>query len=85
MSRRCQAPGCDREVGPTVSTCSARCRQRLKRARDAERLEAERAALSEEDRAAIRRVLEEDGHGCPWDVPTPEQVRQHVLTTARWT
>lgn len=55
-------------------TCSPTCRQRLRRGT---------YVITEEDRAAIDRVLERDGCGHPRRDPlTPEEVRAHVLATA---
>lgn len=39
--------------------------------------------MTEEDRAAIRRVLDREGCGHPRETPlTPDEVRAHVLLTA---
>lgn len=57
--------------------CSATCRKRKQRGT---------YVVTEEDRAAIRRVLERMGHGHPMERPlTEEQVREHVLRTAERT
>lgn len=60
--------------------CGSTCRQRRHRERD-------RAyVVTEEDRAAMRRVLERDGHGHPLErPPTQDEVRAHVLLTAERT
>lgn len=54
--------------------CGSTCRQRRHRERD-------RAyVVTEEDRAAMRRVLERDGHGHPrGERLDAEDVRQHLL------
>ena len=80
-SRTC--PGCGRSLegrAPQVRTCSSRCRQRVHR--DPSLLEDADYVVTDEDRAAIRRVLERDGHGHPGPVLTVEQVRAHVAATA---
>lgn len=55
-------------------TCSARCRQRQRRRGS--------YVVTDEDRAAIERVFARAAHELP-PVPTPEQVRAHVLATAQ--
>lgn len=80
-SRRC--PACGRSLvdrDPQVRTCSARCRQRVHR--DPSLLEDADYVVTDEDRAAIRRVLEREGCGHPGPVVTPELVRAHVAATA---
>ena len=71
-------PGCHGSFVPTRAdqqVCSTRCRQRKHRGT---------YVLTDEDRAAIRRVLERDGHGHPRRDPlTPDEVAAHVLATAR--
>lgn len=71
-------PACQKPYTPTRShqqVCSVACRQRKKRGT---------CVLTDEDRAAIRRVLERDGHGHPRRDPlTPDDVAAHVLATAR--
>lgn len=55
-------------------TCGATCRQRLRRGT---------YVVTEEDRAAIDRVMARLGHGHPRRDPlTPEEIRAHVAATA---
>jgi hypothetical protein len=57
--------------------CRSTCRQRKRRGT---------YMVTEEDRAAIRRVLERDGCGHPrTEQLTPDEVREHVLRTAERT
>lgn len=63
------------EGRPHARTCSARCRQRLRRRGT--------YVVTDEDRAAIDRVFARAAHELPPEL-TPEQVRAHILTTARW-
>ena len=69
--------------GRNAKTCSAKCRKRLSRnpyiADDADYV------VTDEDRAAIRRVLEADDYGCPFPPLTPEQVRAHIAANATHT
>ncbi len=55
-------------------TCSARCRKARSRGAG--------YVVTDEDRAAIDRVWAR--HPCPLPELTPEQVRAHVLATARY-
>ena len=55
-------------------TCSARCRQRQRRRGS--------YVVTDEDRAAIERVFARAAHELPPPL-TEEQIRAHVLATAR--
>lgn len=60
-------------------TCSATCRKRRSRRVGV-------YVVTEEDRAAMRRVLERDGCGHPLDRRlSPDEVRRHVELTAERT
>lgn len=61
------------EARPHARTCSAKCRQRLRRHGTYE--------VTDEDRAAIDRVFARAAGELP-PMPTPEQVRAHILATA---
>lgn len=70
-------PGCGGPLTGKQRACSARCRKRLERQRDADYV------VTDEDRAAIRRVLDRDGCGHPRATPvTQEEVRAHVAAIA---
>jgi hypothetical protein len=53
--------------------CSPRCRQRARRGA--------RYVVTDEDRAAIDRVFARAAHELP-PMPTPAQIRAHILATA---
>ena len=72
---------CGGEFDPTRATritCSNRCRQRRHRKRHT-------YVLTDEDRAAIRKVMAEPIPGLPREPYTSEQVRAHILATAERT
>lgn len=72
--RRCACGASLEGLRPQARTCSARCRKRQERGDD--------YVLTDEDRAAIRRVLERDGYGHPGPRLTPDEIRAHVAATA---
>lgn len=70
--RRCEV--CHASFTPTRSghtTCSATCRSRKMRGT---------YVVTDEDRAAIDRVFARAAHELP-PMPTPEEVRAHILAT----
>lgn len=72
-SRECTICGAEfLATRPGHVVCSDRCRQRKHRA----------YVVTDADRAAIRRVLERDGYGCPLPPVSREAVDAHVLATA---
>lgn len=74
-----ECPGCHASFTPRrkdQKVCRPTCRQRKRRGT---------YVVTDEDRAAIRRVLEQ-GHGHPRTEPlTPDEVREHVLRTVERT
>ena len=74
MTRECAVCHTSFEGRADARTCSAKCRQRQRRRGS--------YVVTDEDRAAIERVFERAAHELP-PVPTPEQVRAHVLATAQ--
>ena len=76
----CETPIDDLRADATVCRRSSCRRQHLRR-----RARGDDYQITDEDRAAIRRVLERDGHGCPLPTLTPDQVAAHVLATAERT
>lgn len=76
-----ECPGCHASFVPRRAdqlACSATCRKRKQR-----EAEADDYVVTEEDRAAMRRVIERDGHGHPMAQPLdPERVRKYIAATA---
>lgn len=71
-----ECPGCHASFVPRrvdQLVCSSTCRQRKRRGT---------YVPTDADRAAIRKVLDRDGHGHPLERPlTKDEVERHVLLT----